>query len=80
MAQGAGADGLGAVVEQRVAGAAAVPDLQEDAPPALCTASVTCFQPATWASEWMPGSCRRRVASMAMVASAISRPALARWA
>ena len=29
--QGAGGDGLGAVVEQRVAGAAAVPDLQEDA-------------------------------------------------
>ena len=29
--QGAGGNGLGAVVEQRVAGPAAVPDLQEDA-------------------------------------------------
>jgi hypothetical protein len=33
--QGAGGNGLGAVVEQRVAGPAAVPDLQEDAPAGL---------------------------------------------
>jgi hypothetical protein len=49
--------------------------------PPACTASVTCFQPATWASEWMPGSLPKApLPGIAMVASAMSRPALARWA
>ena len=43
---GAGADRLGALVEERVAGPAAMPQL-----PRAWTAAVTFFQAATWAAE-----------------------------
>jgi hypothetical protein len=50
-------------------------------PPAACTASVVRLQPVTWAGEWIPGSIQNAEwFSIAMVASAMINPAVARWA